>query len=132
MNSHLSSSESAAFRRNWAPIRSPRVDRTLLARVLQAGRTEAATILVAMNPSQLLERAQAIRRTSHGIWPSDAVYVLIYQGDGHGWTNTLDRAAKVVPGTYAVSRDGEIYEAHGGSKLTGAKRWKQVQAAPQR
>ncbi|HDL5745978.1 TPA: hypothetical protein PXF57_002518, partial [Mannheimia haemolytica] len=50
-------------------------------------------------------------------------YVRIYQGEAYGWCAEKGEANTECPEALLVSLTGDIFEAVGGDKLKGAKKW---------
>lgn len=49
-------------------------------------------------------------------WPGhDAGIVLVWNGEGYGWKNTLRDATHERPGVLAVDALGNVYRAEGGN-----------------
>lgn len=51
-------------------------------------------------------------------------YVVIFEGEVTGWTDSLARPESWMPGCIAVSEIGKCYEAQGGNDYDGASQWK--------
>ncbi|MEN2894583.1 hypothetical protein DGCBELOO_02002 [Mannheimia haemolytica] len=78
-----------------------------------------------MTNQQLLAIAQEYRERYQDNHPCmlSSGYVRIYQGEAYGWYAEKGEANTECPEALLVSLTGDIFEAVGGDKLKGAKKW---------
>lgn len=71
-----------------------------------------------------LDAARTAATAWRSRWPGhDAGVVLVWNGTGYGWKNSLRDASHERPGALAVDTDGNVYRAEGGNDQDGAQAW---------